>query len=260
MSPQVLDPVLRPVRAVRYAVSSARAVRPLLRSVRSDQATEVWVGDAHAMCLNGPSTTAPLTRIDDDRFVLYLGPRLMEALARDGFPLWLRTSLLALGVIGRWGSVVLVFCTGEFDVRSHARRDDHQPAETAAEPDLAFVRDYYRRCVEAAQDAHAGRVLLVVPPPPSLGNLPPAELAVMGSPDERVAIFDRLRREMVDAVAASPWGVEAGVVDATAVLSDGRGGLRTELTDDGWHTNAEGARRVRDLVVPRIPTQRVSTD
>lgn len=236
------------VRRTRFTLVSWWTLVPLMRSARSTGLTEIWVGDSHAMCFNGPRTPARVSRCDDGQFVFYLGPRLMFSLARDGFPFWVRALSRAIGVMAPPGSVLFAFCTGEIDVRCHLvpRSHDHDDV-------LTFVDPYLERCATLASSAGTATALVVAPPPPSISCPVQPEFPVNGTIGERVDMRNRL----VDALRQDAGHVEAltfGVVDPGVALSDADGGLDAVYTDDGCHTNAAGV-----LVTRRIIRQRISS-
>jgi hypothetical protein len=233
------------VRRARFTLVSWWTLVPLMRSARSTGLTEIWVGDSHAMCFNGPRTPARVSRCDDGQFVLYLGPRLMFSLARDGFPFWTRALARMIGVIAPPGSVLFAFCAGEIDVRCHLVPRSHRHDDV-----LAFVDPYLERCAALASSAGTGTALVVTPPPPSITCPVQPEFPVNGTIGERVDMRNRL----VDRLRQGVGHVETltfSVIDPGLALSDADGGLDAAYTDDGCHTNAAGV-----LVTRRIISQR----
>ena len=45
---------------------------------------------------------------------------------------------------------------------------------------------------------------------------------------------------------------QAEFVDVTSVVSDGNGGLASELTPDGLHLNLEGYRKIAGVLAPEL--------
>lgn len=200
---------------------------------RRTRATELWIGDSHALSFNDKVSMSPFARGPEGQIVRRLGPRLMYSIAQKGFPP--RVHRL-VGVVRRWGvpgSIVPVFIAGEIDVRCHLA--DH-------DADFGFVADYVARCQELASGLRAERTVYAVPPPPSEACPSIEEFPVRGTIAERVKAFNSLREALADAVARTPG---AELLDATEGLIRADGSIRPELTDDGCHTNLDGMRIVR---------------
>lgn len=233
--------LLVPARVV-HAFRRSGTVARLARDSRRGRTAELWFGDSHAMYFNGPVTTASLWRADRDQTVCHLGPRLMFSVARNGFPPRATRTARLVRRVADGDQVLPVVVTGEIDVRCHLS------AHTGPDGshDLGFVATYVERGCELAALMGASRVVLVVPPPPSIDAPVLPGYPVVGSIDERISTFLALRSALGAAVSSHDGPVRAELFDATTVLSDTRGGLRAELTDDGIHTNAAGVTVVRD--------------
>src|SRR4051794_9406364 len=212
----------------------------LLAAARRRRPTEVWFGDSHAIFLNQDYTSAKLSRAPEGQIVWHLGGRLMWSLAHNGFPPRGHRVARVLRRIGRAGSVVPVFVAGEIDVRCHLVPRSTQPGYS-----LDFVADYVRRAQALATEMGAPSLIITVPVPPSDDCPRNPEFPIKGTIGERVQVFRELRRALIQAVADSGNGPEIRLVDATELLADDSGELRSELTDDGCHTNAKGVRLVR---------------
>jgi lysophospholipase L1-like esterase len=233
----------RAYRGARRYLRVAQGVLGLLAAARRSRPTELWLGDSHAVYLNQDYTSAKLSRAPEGQVVWHLGGRLMWSLAANGFPRRVRLLASALRRIGRPGSLVPMFCAGEIDVRCHL-------VPRAARPDfsLDFVRAYVRRCRELAAAMGAPTLVIVVPVPPSDDCPRNPMYPIKGTIDERVQIFGELRRAVAKAVAEAGPTPRVELLDATELLADDTGALRSELTDDGCHTNARGVRLVRASV------------
>ncbi len=230
------DPRVLPSHLLPRALAKLRPLQAwvhLLLRLRSRRTTELWIGDSHAMSFNQHVGLAMFMKAPEGQLVLRVGARLMFSLATKGFPPRVHKLAGFIGRFGRPGAFVPYFVAGEIDVRCHLA---HRTGP------MEFVASYVERCAGIAHEVGASRLVVVVPPPPSRTVPNIEELPVVGSIEERVAAFDRLRDALASAVAATPG---AGLLDATAALAAPSGELRAELTEDGCHTNLDGVALVR---------------
>ncbi|HEY0904800.1 MAG TPA: hypothetical protein VGE14_13020 [Marmoricola sp.] len=204
-------------------------------------ARELWIGDSHTVSFNRPPTYGTFVTGPQGQIIHRLGARLMWSLAENGFPRSSQRLAWLARRLGRQHRFVPMFLTGEVDVRCHlAGRPDE---------DYAFVAAYVDRCVELGRRFRAQKIVVVVPPPPC--DWPPAEAAypILGTIEQRLEVFGRLRTALQLAVAATP-GVS--LLDFTDLIAGPDGALRLDYTDDGCHTNgpviALARRRVHALV------------
>jgi hypothetical protein len=227
----------RVVHAVRRLLTMIR----LAIDSRRGRTTEIWFGDSHAMCFNGPIVSALLWRADDGQTVCHLGPRLMFSVGRDGFSPRAKRTARWVRRLGDGRHVLPVFVFGEIDVRCHlVSRMDANGAL-----DLGFVSDYVARACELALTTGATQAVFAVPPPPSIDAPALLGYPIVGSFEERTAAFRGLREALDAAVAQHQGPVRARLFDVTSVLTDPDRGFKRELTDDGCHTNAAGVVQVR---------------
>lgn len=215
-------------------LAALRACAALLVAMRRRRrATELWIGDSHALSFNQKVSYAQFVRAPEGQVVLRIGPRLMWSLAEKGFPERAHRVVRIVAKYGIPGSIVPFFVSGEVDVRCHL---------VGREDDYGFVKKYVDRCLELATALGSPRAVFVVPPPPSEWCPNVEEFPIKGSIGERVAVFGSMRAALVDAVAATPG---AELLDATDGLAGEDGAIRRELTDDGCHTNLAGVGVVR---------------
>ncbi|WP_322937143.1 SGNH/GDSL hydrolase family protein [Nocardioides bizhenqiangii] len=204
---------------------------------------ELWIGDSHAVLLNAPSFAFDrLGRIGANRFVWHLGPRLMFSIARGGWPTSVRVVTAVLGRLPNPPGV-LTFSFGEIDVRCHLAN-----RLVDGRLDTGFVATYVDRIDELRKRAGAETAVVVTPVPPSVDVTDHVAFPVVGTIEERLvahrAICDALHQEVT---AARP-GMR--VTDLTAQLAGTDGQLRSDLTDDGCHTNDAGREAVRRALNP----------
>jgi len=224
---------------VPRALAKLEAVKAwcaLVIAMRRRSATELWLGDSHALCFNQGVSLAMFLKTRDGQLVLRFGARLMHSVARHGLPA--RTLRVArfVGRFGRPGSIVPIMSAGEIDIRCHL---------PGREPDYSFVADYVDEVAEMVETTKAPRGYIVVPPPPNV-DCPSVDLyPIKGTIDQRIAAFRWMRSALEMAVEAHP---KIGLLDFTDVLGNPDGTMRAALSDDGCHTNAEGISVVRARV------------
>jgi lysophospholipase L1-like esterase len=227
-------------RALRRYLRVAHGVVCLLAAARRRSPTELWFGDSHAIFLNQDYTSSKLSRAPEGQLVWHLGPRLMWSLGHNGFPRRARVVAALIRVVGRPGSIVPVFVAGEIDVRCHLVPRSVQPGYT-----LDFVHDYVRSCQRLARAMGAPTLVIATPVPPSDDCPRNPEFPIEGTIEERVRVFGEVRLALGKAVAEADGRPLVHLADATDVLADETGALRSELTDDGCHTNRAGVQVVR---------------
>jgi len=166
----------------------------------------------------------------------------MFSLARDGFPLWVRVLAGVIRRLAPAGTVVLVFCAGEIDIRCHL-----VPRARQSGDGLAFVESYVEQCRRLTSTAGAQRALLVTPPPPSITCPVQPEFPVNGSIEERIEMRDLLLRKLSEASKRSQ-AVSLDAIDPGPALCDAHRGLDGGYTDDGCHTNAAGVLATRQIM------------
>lgn len=208
----------------------ARTLGGLLIAVRRSE-VELWLGDSHALHLNGLGAGGALRKAASDRYVWHLGPRLMYSLGTNGFPSAVGRTAPLVRRPARRSSLSVFFVAGEIDVRCHL---------AGRESDLGFVDAYVRESLAVARRMGARRVVFVAPPPPSSTCPVVPEYPVVGTLQERLEAFRRLCAAL-SATVQEQTSSAVTYVEMTDVLREEAGGLAARLTDDGVHTNAQGA-------------------
>jgi hypothetical protein len=224
-----------------------RAWPTLLLALRRRRATELWIGDSHAMSFVRHIDNAMFMRAPNGQLVLRVGARLMFSLGQKGFPPRVHRVARLVGRFGRPGAIVPVFSAGEIDVRT-------QLAERAA--DFGFVSAYVDACLAVAQTMRAERVGFIVPPPPCDVTPDYAWWPVNGTIAERVAAHTGLRQALAAALTAHPHAV---LLDFTPLLADDIGAIPPELTVDSVHTNAAAIAKVREHLALTDPLGTMGT-
>ncbi|MFC5727419.1 MULTISPECIES: hypothetical protein [Nocardioides] len=226
---------------MREGVLAVIGMARLLRALQRGGVEELWIGDSHSVLLNTSRFPFPtLAPVGEGRWVWHLGPRLMFSMARDGLLPYVRRFARLAGRIERARDVSYLFVFGEIDIRCHLaprlRRGEH----------LDFVTAYVDRVAALVRDLGGTRAVVVVPVPPAVDALDHSAFPVIGTPEERLAAHDALRRRLVEE-AANHSAPRVDILDLTPALAGETGLLRDELTDDGCHTNDAGRAVVREV-------------
>jgi len=213
----------------------------MLGAAISGRPVEMWIGDSHAMSSNRSLVSTSFMPGADGVIIVRLGARLMYSLA-SGFPRWSTRLARVVGWLCRPGQIRAIFMSGEIDVRVHLV--EH------ADRGFGFVQDYVSHCREYARLLGAHVVVFALPPPPCDTGPFDIRYPVVGTLEERVAVWRRLRSAVMEAAEASG----AQVLDFSADVAGPDGALRQELTDDGAHTNAAAIPLIR-AAVRRLESQ-----
>jgi hypothetical protein len=230
------------VRRPTEVPSLARArleVQWLLHRTRRTSLNRLWIGDSHASFLaDAPLKRFALTSGADA--VVWLGPRLMYSLSREGFPDPLIPELrkgLDLA------DTPIVLAAGEIDCRVHLVERRNQAGF------LAFVADYVQRVSELRVRLGAPRAFILGPVPPSDLGPENFELPRIGTLLERVAVSKELEAELCESVIR----LEDPALSAFPLgrrLADKRTGeLARNFSLDGCHVNRLGSLMLRDKLV-----------
>lgn len=201
------------------------------------------IGDSHAVLLvEGVMPSRRVVSVDPTTTLLYLGPRLMHSVGRDGFPSWV------LCLVRRWRRSVFVrgrrtvaLLLGEIDLRCHLAkpgRSDEEALNRLVESYLVQVRDL------ASRLGPEGQVVVCAPNPPSTTYESDEAFPVVGTADERADILDRLCRSLANGIQAAN-DKRVRFLDVRPLVAGPNGHLREEFTFDGCHLNAAGAALVR---------------
>jgi len=207
----------------------------------------LWIGDSHATFVAG-TRVRPFDVSSEHEGVVWLGPRLMYSIARDGFPDPLTPELHGVSLDLTLTPVVLVF--GEIDCRVHLVE------RLAAGGDLEFVPLFVERAAELRARVGAGQIVLLGPVPPSDKGERDPEFPKNGTLAERIAVTRLLERRLSEATA-SLGDRRVTMVSITSFLAGSENGeLAGQLTDDGTHVNPLGAELIRghlDSAAPARP-------
>jgi hypothetical protein len=233
---------------IREGVLALIGMARLLRSLARGGVDELWIGDSHSVLLNTSRFPFPtLAPVDDRRWVWHLGPRLMFSMARDDLLPSVRRFARLAGRIQRARDVRYLFVFGEIDIRCHLaprlQRGEH----------LDFITAYVDRVAALVRVLGGSRAVIVVPVPPAVDALDHSAFPVVGTPDERLAAHDALRRRLIEE-AAGRSAPPVEVLDLTTALAGESGLLRDDLTDDGCHTNDAGRAVVREVALDFLRT------
>lgn len=229
------------VRRTRQVLTLVIPAIALVRICKDTRSTELWVGDSHAVFLNNCwPVSSRLSRIDDQRFVWHLGPRLMYSIANNGFPLDVLLVARLIHWFGGSRNVALIFVFGEIDVRVHLADTQAQSRRS-----LKFLSEYAEQCRLLGQKLGATHVVVTVPVPPGDSFDDAPEFPRSGTLAERINAFRELRQALEAALSATGAEPKTVLLDCTEKLANPDGSLRADLTDDGCHVNKSGALLVR---------------
>jgi hypothetical protein len=189
---------------------------------RRTSLNHLWIGDSHASFLaDAPLTRFAVTSTADA--VIWLGPRLMYSLSREGFPDPLLPELRRRLNLT---STPIILTAGEIDCRVHLVERRNRPDA------FAFVADYVARASELRIRLDAPHAFLLGPVPPSDLGPENADLPRRGTLADRVAVSRELEAELCESV------MRFGDPAISAVP--------LHLSLDGCHVNLLGSRAVRE--------------
>jgi hypothetical protein len=205
----------------------------------------LWIGDSHASFFaNAPLKRFIVTSAGDA--VVWLGPRLMYSLSREGFPEPLLPELrrgLDLA------TTPIILTAGEIDCRVHLV-DRRHLVDT-----FAFVANYVSRVSELRARLGAPRAFLLGPVPPSDLGPDNSDLPRRGSLAERIAVSKRLEAELCESVICVGDPAISAVPLSQRLGDRDTGELSRHLSLDGCHVNPLGSQTVRE-VLARASTMR----
>lgn len=214
-------------------IACARAIHAAKRKLLK----RLWIGDSHGPFLAG----VPLRRFavsEGCEAVVWLGPRLMYSIARNGFPDPLIPELR--GIELHLATTPIVLTLGEIDCRVHLAQRLHTAGN------LDFVARYVQRAAELRTNLGACHTFVVGPVPPSdMGTDDPA-YSRSGTLQQRVVASRLLERRLCEATAqvGEPWVSAIPIGDL--VGDSETGALAARFTHDGCHLNVLGAELVRE--------------
>jgi len=221
--------------------------REVVRIATRRPLRRLWIGDSHATFLAG-TRVRPFDVSSEHEGVVWLGPRLMYSIARDGFPDPLTPELHGVSLDLAPTPIVLVF--GEIDCRVHLVE------RLAAGGSLDFVSRYVARAAELRARVGASHIVLLGPVPPSDQGESNPEFPKNGTLAERIAVARLLERTLSEATA-SLGDRRVAVAPITSLLAGSETGeLAGRLTDDGTHVNPLGADLIRKQLDSAQPARR----
>lgn len=205
--------------------------------------TVAVIGDSHAGFLTGHSLRPVSTSPDCQLLTIWMGPKLMHSIAREGFRFSVRQRVALL--VHRVTIIIFVF--GEIDVRVHLAKRKQE--RTALQE---WVAAYVERARSLAKTLNCSEIIFLAPPPPSDSGCDNAEFPRSGSLAERVAVRQQLTRNLIKAAEAT-GDLKMSVFDVGPYLSSEAGVLASDLTDDGVHLNLKGRKHAWQAVVRAHP-------
>jgi hypothetical protein len=203
---------------------------------RRTSLNHLWIGDSHASFLaDAPLTRFAVTSTADA--VIWLGPRLMYSLSREGFPDPLLPELRRRLNLT---STPIILTAGEIDCRVHLVERRNRPDA------FAFVADYVARASELRIRLDAPHAFLLGPVPPSDLGPENADLPRRGTLADRVAVSRELEAELCESVMRFGDPAISAVPLGRRLAETCTGELARHLSLDGCHVNLLGSRAVRE--------------
>ena len=256
-SPTVAARVRRRLgRTRRTAFEWAAGIRLLTQGPDAQGRSLLVVGDSHAVhAVDGMMPSRRVVHVGPSTTLVYLGPRLMHSVARDGLPSW------SVRLLRSWrqspvarGRPVVALHLGEIDLRCHLAkpgRSDPEALERLADGYLDRARGL------ATWLGPEGQVVVCGPNPPSSTYESDEAYPVVGDVDERVDILDRLCAALSSRIEAD-GDSRLLFLDLRPLVAGSDGHLREDLTFDGCHLNPAGAALLRAhlAALDSQPTQR----
>lgn len=200
----------------------------------------VIIGDSHAVSLTdskyGRIVSAKICRITGSNHLfisLWFRDTLAFQVSKREYPKTAERLARVFGLLGNIGAK-FIFCFGEIDIRCHL---------ADAEKTTGFINSYVLNCIKLV-NAKPKNVMFLSPTPPSDFYMDHPSFPRSGNLIERIRAHNDYCVELEDHTISN----FCMYVDSRTVLTDGQGGLRRELTEDGCHLNSEGAAIVRSII------------
>jgi len=207
------------------------------RSARRTPPRRLWIGDSQAAVLSGAPERRLFALTPTGDAVVWLGPRPMFRIARDGL---LDPMIPKLRREVDLAAAPIILTAGGGDCRRHLVERLRNGGS------LDFVAQYVERAAELRVRLGAPHVFLVGPMPPTDPELVNEEYARNGTLAERIAVTKQLESELCQAVARR-GDPAISVFPLGGVLGDPMTGeLARQFINDGIHPNARGSQRVRE--------------
>jgi hypothetical protein len=238
-APRIWAYVRGKVRWVYFHTLLAIGTVRLLLGLALGRVRVLWIGDSHAVLLNSPRFPFPvLAPVREGQFAWHVGPLLMHSVAVRGFPFPVERLAGVIRLFPASRRLTCAFVFGEIDVRCHLA------PRLEGGLDTAFVDRYVDRAIDLTERIGSPRGVIVVPTPPSDDVQDHVMFPVAGDLAQRIECHTLVRERLIAALRDRD-DPRLDLLDLREVLADGNGRLRSELTDDGCHTNDEGRAAVR---------------
>lgn len=221
------------LKRVRRAVFAAMLSTSSVALLRSGVRNILIVGDSHSTFLSGSPIGAHFFVRGDQMgpwqfWSAWLGPRLAFSVARDGLPIWLRSSIRFFDAV--------VLCVGEIDTRTRFAQPIFVPEQTAS--GLADLAN------KLAHDYPGVFVSIAEPPPPGTDWVS-SRLPYVGDIAERIEGYRRFRSGLRSSVHAR----NVNIISAPEDWFSADFSLDPRVTLDGLHINDVSALKWRQQFV-----------
>ena len=194
----------------------------------------IWIGDSHAHFIaRSGKRIRHFAITDKNHLLIWLGPKLLYSVSRDGFHIDKLTNLiLKKASFGQ----KLVLSLGEIDCRVHLVPKTLMKGATELDN---IIKSYRVSVVQILEEYDLGSAFILSPMPPSDFGLNNPMFPRNGSLSERVKVTKLLTESLVN-ISSS----EFRVINLFSFLANQDGSLNMKYSNDGVHVNLLGSTEV----------------
>lgn len=201
----------------------------------------IYIGDSHAHFLFETKKIKRFSIKDGNRLVIWLGPKLLYTVSKNGFELKKRVRII-LRMASNEQPIVIVL--GEIDCRVHFVK---KTLLLGREEFYNIANNYKKSVISLINTYGLAKAIVIAPFPPSdLGSNNP-KFPRNGSISERV-IVTKLITESLIRITSSQFSV----INCSPMISIENGSLNEKYTDDGVHVNFLGSKKIIDKIDLKI--------
>lgn len=234
MKPRASSNKNRLLATLKNRISKLLDSVPMIFRLLRMKPNAIWIGDSHAhfIARNG-KRIRHFSITDKNHLLIWLGPKLLYSVSRDGFHIDKLTSLILKKASIRQK---LVLSLGEIDCRVHLVPRTLIKGTTEFDN---IVRNYRVSVMQILEKYNLGSAFILTPMPPSDFGLDNPMFPRNGSLSERVTVTKLLTESLVS-VSSS----EFHVINLSSILASQDGSLNMKYSNDGIHVNLLGSTEV----------------
>lgn len=194
----------------------------------------VWLGDSHASFNSGIPLRDLLRRSGTDALI-WLGPRLMFSISKDGFPDFLfkpRYKNLMKG------NRKLLVSFGEIDIRVHLSRESSKVQK------FEWVGSYVEAVSELLNFWNPSVVFILGPVPPS-GGMVDSQFPVNETLALRIEGTNLMNEKLATQTSNNP---KIRFVSLSSLLGDNEGLLLSKFYQDGVHASGNSRLEIQNFI------------